>query len=73
MLTINLVGIGKNLVIFAIGAGLAYVFGFHLLFAHTAMEAIYWAGYYLGTYVVGNLIFNLLSALVKGSGKEVTA
>ena len=48
-------------IIFGISAALAYAFGFHLLFAHTALEALYWGGYYLATLLVGTFCFNFLS------------
>ena len=60
----NLTAILKNvcqtLVIFGIASVVAYAFGFHLLFAHTAYEAFYWAGYYLSTSVLGNFLLNLI-------------
>jgi hypothetical protein len=48
------------IVSFGIAAALAYAFGFHLLFAHTALEAIYWGAYYLGTLLVGLFTINKL-------------
>lgn len=62
MLTANLKNIPQALLVFGIGIGLAYVFGFYALFAHTAFEAVYWGGYFLGVHVLGNLLFNMVAS-----------
>ena len=59
-LTTNLRNLSQMLLVFGIASVVAYAFGFHLLFAHTAYEAFYWAGYYLTTSVLGNFLLNLI-------------
>lgn len=54
MLVANLNSLPRLVLVFTIGSLLAYVFGFHLLFAHTAMEAVYWGAYYFGVLLVGH-------------------
>ena len=48
----------QGLFIFGIASVLAYAFGFHLLFAHTAIEAFIWAGYYFGSLIIGTFLIN---------------
>jgi hypothetical protein len=44
--------------IFAVASALAFAFGFHTLFLHTAFEAVYWGGYYLASLMVGLFFIN---------------
>lgn len=47
--------------IFAIASALAFAFGFHTLFLHTAFEAVYWGGYYLASLVFGMSFINFIT------------
>lgn len=49
------------LAIFAIASALAFAFGFHTLFLHTAFEALYWGGYYLASLLVGLTFMNVVA------------
>lgn len=51
----------RTFFIMGIATALAYSFGFHLLFAHTAFEALYWGAYFFTTYLVGNVVMGFLS------------
>lgn len=49
--------------IFAIAALAAYAFGFHMLFAHAAIEAFYWGGYFLAWLLAGTLVVKGISSM----------
>ena len=48
------------ILIFALASALAYGFGFQALFIHTALEALWWGLYYLGSLFVGLFVLNKL-------------
>lgn len=49
----------------AVISACAYFFGFHMLFAHTAIEVFYYAGLFAAAYLAGEGINSMISSMRK--------